>query len=276
MNEPFELISLQARRDAQTLLAGRHISSKLGEGYDFAELRAYQSGDEVRKIAWNVSARRGELYVKEMDETRRLNVVVAAMADGAVFCAADNAKQRLIGRIAATLGYAAVYGGDTFQGAALLPQKTTVYEPSREYFNVETLSEKLLSASLLHTQLQVDDALRRLFDAIAEPSLVILVGDFLQPVDLALLSQRHDVVAVIVRCETEAFGTYLTGEKRLYNPLTGSVKERYVSHGSVRAYLRKIREHDDALYAHFAAHRIRHTTVTAHEHMLERLMRLFS
>jgi uncharacterized protein (DUF58 family) len=276
MHEPFEHILLQARRDAQTLFAGRHISSKLGEGYDFAELRAYQSGDEVRKIAWNVSARLGELYVKETNETRRLNVVVAAMADGGVYCAHNNAKQHLIGRIAATLGYAAVYGNDTFQGAILLPQGETFFEPSREYFDVEASSRTLLRASLLHTQLQIDDALRHLFDAITQPSLVILVGDFLQPVDLSVFAQRHDTVAVIVRCEAEAFGKALAGEKRLYDPLRGSAKERYVSRGSVRAYLRRLHEHDEALRTHFFAHRIRHTTITSQEDIVEKLIRLFN
>ena len=42
---------------------------------EFDEVRAYQYGDDMRTIDWNVSARQGHLYVKRYVEERELTVM---------------------------------------------------------------------------------------------------------------------------------------------------------------------------------------------------------
>ena len=43
---------------------------------EFAEVREYQPGDDVRTIDWNVTARMGEPYVKRYVEERELTVML--------------------------------------------------------------------------------------------------------------------------------------------------------------------------------------------------------
>ena len=38
---------------------GNSVSTRLGRGLDFAEVREYQPGDDVRMIDWKVTARSG-------------------------------------------------------------------------------------------------------------------------------------------------------------------------------------------------------------------------
>jgi len=52
-------IELRTRRLVSTLFSGEYRSVFRGQGIEFAEVRAYQQGDDYRSIDWNVSARMG-------------------------------------------------------------------------------------------------------------------------------------------------------------------------------------------------------------------------
>ena len=49
---------------------------------DFVDVRAYQPGDDIRVIDWNVSARMDELYIKQFVEERELTVFLLVDASG--------------------------------------------------------------------------------------------------------------------------------------------------------------------------------------------------
>ena len=54
------------------LLQGDYRSLFRGNGVDFADLREYQYGDDVRHIDWNVTARMDTPYVREFLEDREI------------------------------------------------------------------------------------------------------------------------------------------------------------------------------------------------------------
>ncbi|WP_026971622.1 DUF58 domain-containing protein [Aliagarivorans marinus] len=53
-----------------SLLSGDNRANRLGQGLDFAELRRYQMGDDVRRIDWKVTQRTGQAYVRTYTEER--------------------------------------------------------------------------------------------------------------------------------------------------------------------------------------------------------------
>ena len=57
--------------------AGQYLSVFKGHGIEFAEVRQYIAGDDIRSIDWNVSARTGNTYVKKFNEERELSVIIA-------------------------------------------------------------------------------------------------------------------------------------------------------------------------------------------------------
>ncbi len=70
-------LKLQQRRKALSLLAGPNKTNFRGRGLDFAEVRAYQPGDDIRSIDWRVTARSGKAYTKLFQEERERPVLVA-------------------------------------------------------------------------------------------------------------------------------------------------------------------------------------------------------
>ena len=53
-----------------------------GQGMEFAEVRAYEHGDDFRSIDWNVSARLGSPYVKTFTEERELTLMLVVDQSG--------------------------------------------------------------------------------------------------------------------------------------------------------------------------------------------------
>ena len=63
-------IELTTRELVRDLVAGDYTSTFRGRGVEFAEVREYLPGDDVRSIDWNVTARLGTPFVKRFHEER--------------------------------------------------------------------------------------------------------------------------------------------------------------------------------------------------------------
>ena len=63
-------LNFLAHQPARSALAGRHGVRLRGRGLDFDEIRAYQPGDDVRRIDWRVTTRTGVPHVRIFVEER--------------------------------------------------------------------------------------------------------------------------------------------------------------------------------------------------------------
>ena len=101
-------IEITTRHLVRDIVAGEYSSAFRGRGVEFAEVREYQPGDDVRTIDWNVTARLGSAYVKRYLEERELSVmfVVDASASGR-FGSLRRTKGDLATEVCAVLALAA-------------------------------------------------------------------------------------------------------------------------------------------------------------------------
>ena len=98
---------------AENLLAGAYRSAFKGQGMEFEEVRAYQIGDEVRNIDWNVTARMNHPYVKVFREERDLTVFLLVDLSASVrFGSTRSSKRDLIAEIGALLAFSAIKNND--------------------------------------------------------------------------------------------------------------------------------------------------------------------
>ena len=79
---------------------GAHPSRAVGDGFDFAEIRAFQPGDRLRDLNWSATARSGDPQVNRRHPERNGEVVllVDTFADG--LGSLSITQQRVIGRAA--------------------------------------------------------------------------------------------------------------------------------------------------------------------------------
>lgn len=79
-----ELIALRSRvarlrlppQDSRATRVGIQSSRLYGRGMDYAESRAYQPGDDVRRLDWRLTARSGRLHTKLFQEEREGQLLI--------------------------------------------------------------------------------------------------------------------------------------------------------------------------------------------------------
>jgi uncharacterized protein (DUF58 family) len=274
MSFAFKTLQLKARYQVYTLLAGNNLSKMHGEGYDFSELREYQVGDDVRKINWTITAKLGRPYIKELHANRELSVVVAAMMDGSLYFGEDNLKQHTITEIATILGYSVHHNNDLFTGFNFYTDNYTLTPPTKQLYHIEEFSKALYEEEILHTSLDYKKAIQTLSTHIHKRSLLFIIGDFLEPIDLSLLAQKHEVIAIIVRHREEEKPQKL-GEVILDNPKNTKSLHTDFGTSGIQNYLTKLKAHDEAMQTHFMQYNIRHTKIYTDEDVVGKLVRLF-
>ena len=275
MNPALKTLQLKARHQVYTLLSGHNLSRLHGEGYDFAELREYQMGDDIRKINWTITAKLGKPYVKELHANRELSIVVCALMDAGLYFGTGNAKQDKLCEVATILGYAAEQNADLFTGIAYTQHQTIETPPTKQLYHINRFSESLYETDLLHTTLDKQQAINNLFRRIHKPSLIFVLDDFLDEIDLSVLAQKHEVVAIMLRDRQQVSPQNLK-EVTLDNPRTKESMETYFGKRSVVRYKKALFAHEEKRMEHFGRYDIRSATIFSDEDAISKLLTLFT
>ncbi len=199
---PYETLILQSRRALSPLLTGEHDTPLAGEGLEFLEIDDYTSGDDVRRINWRASARSAHPVVNRFARRRRLEVWLVYLAGGGMLAGDPISKHRVASTLLVALSDAAHRMGDTprvllyRKGAESFLADASRYAPRRLY---EQLSTLVLEGH--HAPIQ--GAVEWLQNRLRRRSLIVLVGDFFEPMDLSPLAARHELLALQVRTPEE-------------------------------------------------------------------------
>ena len=93
--------------------SGSKLSRFKGRGMEFAEVRQYQHGDDVRSIDWRVTARTGKAHTKIFQEERERPVfIVADMGLQSRIGSKLMFQSAQIGHVCATLAWHCMLQGD--------------------------------------------------------------------------------------------------------------------------------------------------------------------
>ncbi|TVR99529.1 MAG: DUF58 domain-containing protein [Phycisphaerales bacterium] len=197
-------LRFRPRRRVEEMLAGSYLSAYKGEGLEFAEVRAYEPGDDVRSIDWNVTARTGTPFVKRFVEERRLTVMLLVdISASESFGTAGRPKREAAAEVASLLASAAGRSHDRV-GLLLFSDRAELYIPPGKSRQHRLRIERALrfhKASGRGTD--IDAAIRFLGAVRKRRAMVFLISDFLAPTEsyksaLNRLSRRHEVTAVRV------------------------------------------------------------------------------
>jgi uncharacterized protein (DUF58 family) len=199
-------IEVRTRRLVDSRFAGEYRSLFKGQGMEFAEVREYQPGDEVRSIDWNVSARMGRPFVKRYVEERELTIMLALDLSGSSrFGTRARFKHDLAVELAGVLALAAVRNNDRV-GLMLFSDRVEHALPARKgRKHALRLIRDLLTVEPKGRGTSMAAAVDRLMRLLPHRSVVFLASDFIAAdveKPLARLAQRHDVIAVTLEIDT--------------------------------------------------------------------------
>jgi uncharacterized protein (DUF58 family) len=193
-------LEITTRHLVRDIVAGEYSSAFRGRGVEFAEVREYQPGDDIRTIDWNVTARLGSAYVKRYLEERELTVVfvVDRSASGG-FGSRVRTRSDLAAEVVAVLAFAAARNNDRV-GLLLATDRVEAYiQPRKGRRHALRVMCELLAFTPEARGTDLDIPLSTLESSLRRRAVVFVVSDFLatgyEPA-LARLARRHDVVAI--------------------------------------------------------------------------------
>lgn len=196
-----KLIELRTRRLVSSLFSGEYRSVFRGQGIEFAEVRAYELGDDFRAIDWNVSARMGSPYVKTFEEERELTVLLVVDRSGSVDFGAPRTKQSVAVEVAAVLALAAARHNDRVGAVLFADQVETVVPPAKGRRHALRVIRDLLAFQPKTRGTNLAAALAYASRLLTHRAIVAVVSDFRstgwEP-PLFRLAGRHEVVAITV------------------------------------------------------------------------------
>ncbi|HTK47206.1 MAG TPA: DUF58 domain-containing protein [Gemmatimonadaceae bacterium] len=232
-----KLLELQTRGLVNSLFTGEYRSVFKGQGMEFAEVREYQAGDEVRSIDWNVTARMRRPFVKRYIEERELTVLLAVDLSGSErFGTRGRFKSELACELAAVLAMSAIRNNDRVGAVLFTDRIEHVVPPRKGRRHALRLMRDLLVFAPTGTRTDLPAALEFTGKMLAHKSIIFVVSDF-QADDLERplkqLAQRHDVVAVTVDDPSERTLPDI-GLARFVDPETGTTLDVDTSDPAVR------------------------------------------
>ena len=266
-------ILLKARKQVFGEMLGNNSSLFQGEGFEFTELREYVHGDDVRKIDWKTTAKLGKPFIKIYREERELNVVTAVMMGGSSYFGTVKQKSELMAELVALVGFSAVKNSDLFSNIIFADKLYHLSRPNKKFFAIQDAVAKIDSFEMLGKKSEYKLFSDLLYKRIRRKSLLFVISDFVGDIDFALLSKKHDVVALIVRDKFEEEPDEL-GYLRMLDMEGGRSFEGNMGSGELNAYKKALAENDKKLYAHFKKNAIRFAKIYTDEEPYIKLAKL--
>jgi uncharacterized protein (DUF58 family) len=113
-------LNLHRQTPSRAAMAGSNHTRFRGRGMEFAEVRPYQAGDDIRTIDWRVTARTQVPHTKLFQEERERPVFILVDQRSPMFFGSRHMmKSVYAARLAALLAWACHSGGDRLGGILL-------------------------------------------------------------------------------------------------------------------------------------------------------------
>ena len=201
-------IHIRTRRLVDGIFAGEYHSVFKGRGMEFAEVREYVPGDDVRTIDWNVTARLGHPFVKRYVEERELTVMLLVDVSGSGrFGSVAKIKSEVATELCALLALSAIKNNDKVGLILFTDQIERFVPPQKGKNRALRVIREMLDFEPERRGTDIGQALEYLHRIHRQRSVTFLLSDFLASGyerALRLVRRRHDVIPICIADRREA------------------------------------------------------------------------
>ncbi len=195
-------IEIQTRGLVNDVFSGEYHSVFKGRGMEFAEVREYHIGDDIRTIDWNVSARMGHPYVKVFEEERELTVMLLVdVSSSGNFGTVQRMKGEIAIEICALLAFSAIKNNDKIGLIIFTDRIEKFVPPKKGKSHVLRVLRELLYHKPAGRGTDIALALEYLSRVTRRRAVAFLVSDFISEnyeQAMQIANKRHDLVAITV------------------------------------------------------------------------------
>lgn len=236
-------IEIKTRGLSRHLFSGDYHSTFKGRGMSFSEVRAYQYGDDVRNIDWNVTARAGETHVKVFEEERELTTMLLIDLSGSSqFGSVKQLKSDILIELCAVLAFSAINNNDKVGVIFFTDTIEKFIPPKKGKKHILLIVRELLTFTPKGKGTDIALVLRYLNNVSKKRSIAFLLSDFAaRNYDdaLRIAVRRHDIIGINLSDKLERVLPDVgllraqdseTGEEFWLDTSNETVRQRYAQH----------------------------------------------
>ncbi|PTM06425.1 MAG: DUF58 domain-containing protein [Bacteroidetes bacterium] len=193
-------IEIKTRRLSNHIFSGEYHSNFKGRGMTFSEVRAYEIGDDIRAIDWNVTAKLNEPHIKVFEEERELTLMLLVDVSGSEnFGSRNQLKREMITEICATLAFSAIQNNDKV-GVLFFSDKVEKFiPPAKGKSHTLRIIRELIEFKPQSTKTNISEALRFFSAFQKRRAIVFVLSDFMDTRyrdSLKIASRKHDLTGI--------------------------------------------------------------------------------
>jgi uncharacterized protein (DUF58 family) len=191
---------IKIRKAINTRMQGDFHSVFKGSGLEFADVRSYQYGDDVRTIDWNVSAKGHGTFVKTFREEKEQNVFfILDVSASQEIGDADKQKIDVGKEITAVLTLSAVKESGNVGFIGFSDQKELYIKPDKGQQHGYNMIYSMFKIKPKSIRTDVNKSLSFALNLLKRKSIVIIISDFIDygyEQNLIAMAQKHDLVVI--------------------------------------------------------------------------------
>lgn len=272
-------IEIRTTRLVNDLFGGEYHSVFKGQGIEFADVREYVPGDDIRTIDWNVTARSERPFVKKFVEERELTVLfIVDMSGSEYFGTGNRLKSEVAAEITALLAFAAVKNHDK-TGLLITTDEVEKFIPVKKgKIHVLRVVREILYYKPKRKGTHLAQAMSYLTRCLTRTAVIFIISDFMDQgyeKALRILSRRHDVIAIHLYDRREEELPNL-GLVQVQDPESGKIRLIDTSPNRLRdAYKKQISQMHENLSDFLKSLGIDKISISADQSYVEPIMKFF-
>jgi uncharacterized protein (DUF58 family) len=198
-------IEIDSARTVRSARVGPHRSRPRGPGFEFDQHVPYRSGDDVRRIDWNVTARLNAAYVRQTFAERELDLVLVLDTSTSMrLGASSGSKKEALTYISGSLLFSAARDQINAGFIAFSDQVLAWSPPRPATGRAWRTLEEIWGLEPASGATAMLPAIRHLQASLRSMAVVVLISDFLvedallSSPEFRILATSHDVVALVI------------------------------------------------------------------------------
>lgn len=184
-------MALRARLVVEGYIIGHHRSPYHGFSVEFAEHRAYGSGDEIRHIDWKLFGKTDRLYVKRYEEETNLRSHLILDTSGSMqYKSGSVSKLNYANSLIAALSYLMINQQDATGLVQFSDKINTFIPPKSKPSHLNAILTKL-DDEKTGNDTKIEPVLHEMAERINKRGLVVLVSDLFDDPDQIMNGLKH-------------------------------------------------------------------------------------
>ena len=274
------LIEIKTRHIVNNLFGGEYHSAFKGMGMEFAEVREYYPGDDIRAIDWNVTARTGKPFIKKFDEERELTVMLMIdVSASGFFGTGELLKSDVMIELASILSFSAINNNDKV-GLLLFSDRIEKYIPPKKgKSHVLRVIREMIYHRAKDRDTDIALALEHIQRVLKRKSIIFLISDFWDDSfqqSMKLINKKHDLINIQILDKAEysipKLGFVKINDVESQSSFWIDTNNSYVQ----SAIMNKIKRHNNIFHVFCKKHKIDLISINTAQGYLQPLEQFFN